>query len=182
MLYDIQSIGAQAYMAVANESYWRGRVKPQRSPVPALPRAGRRRERGRPASAREGFEALISTAKAQREQRAEDQGTAGTGEVATVRIADVAPNHFQPRRSVQRGKSSPSCKLPCATMAPAADHCSRKGGGGWELVAGERRLRAATRLGWTEIPALVRDFDDRAMLTRAWPKPAARGPPRHRGG
>jgi ParB family chromosome partitioning protein len=34
-------------------------------------------------------------------------------------------------------------------------------------VAGERRLRAATRLGWSEIPALVRDFDDRAMLTLA---------------
>ena len=42
-----------------------------------------------------------------------------------------------------------------------------KSGGGWELVAGERRLRAATRLGWTEIPALIRDFDDRAMLTLA---------------
>jgi len=39
--------------------------------------------------------------------------------------------------------------------------------GGWELVAGERRLRAAGRLGWTEIPAIVRDFDDRAMLTLA---------------
>jgi len=36
-----------------------------------------------------------------------------------------------------------------------------------ELVAGERRLRAAGRLGWTEIPAIVRDFDDRAMLTLA---------------
>jgi ParB family chromosome partitioning protein len=34
-------------------------------------------------------------------------------------------------------------------------------------VAGERRLRAAGRLGWSEIPALVRDFDDRAMLTLA---------------
>ena len=40
-------------------------------------------------------------------------------------------------------------------------------GGGWELVAGERRLRAASRLGWTEIPAIVREFDDRAMLTLA---------------
>jgi ParB family chromosome partitioning protein len=28
-------------------------------------------------------------------------------------------------------------------------------------------LRAATRLGWTEIPALIRDFDDQAMLTLA---------------
>jgi len=41
------------------------------------------------------------------------------------------------------------------------------GNGKWELVAGERRLRAVTRLGWTEVPAVVRDFDDRAMLTLA---------------
>jgi ParB family chromosome partitioning protein len=38
---------------------------------------------------------------------------------------------------------------------------------GFELVAGERRLRAATRLGWTEIPAIVKDYDDKALLTMA---------------
>src|SRR4029079_3982999 len=40
-------------------------------------------------------------------------------------------------------------------------------GNQFELVAGERRLRAATRLGWTEIPAIVRDYDDKALLTLA---------------
>lgn len=38
---------------------------------------------------------------------------------------------------------------------------------GFELVAGERRLRAATAIGWTSIPAVVRSFDDRDMLTMA---------------
>ena len=35
---------------------------------------------------------------------------------------------------------------------------------GYELVAGERRLRAATNLGWTTISAVVKAFDDRQLL------------------
>jgi ParB family transcriptional regulator, chromosome partitioning protein len=37
----------------------------------------------------------------------------------------------------------------------------------WELVAGERRWRAAMRLGWTDITAVVRDVDDRTLLVLA---------------
>src|SRR5205085_2215588 len=40
-------------------------------------------------------------------------------------------------------------------------------GGGYELIAGERRYRAATRLGWTEIPAIVKEIDDQTLLTLA---------------
>jgi len=36
--------------------------------------------------------------------------------------------------------------------------------GGYELIAGERRLRAAQALGHTEIPAVIRDVDDREAL------------------
>jgi ParB family chromosome partitioning protein len=43
----------------------------------------------------------------------------------------------------------------------------RQAGDHFELIAGERRLRAATRLGWTEIPAIVKDYDDKALLTLA---------------
>src|SRR5690606_19799332 len=35
------------------------------------------------------------------------------------------------------------------------------------LIAGERRFRAAQRLGWTEIPAVVRDVDDQTLLSLA---------------
>ncbi len=37
----------------------------------------------------------------------------------------------------------------------------------YELLAGERRLRAAVHLGWTEIPAVIRDVDDQTALTLA---------------
>jgi ParB family chromosome partitioning protein len=43
----------------------------------------------------------------------------------------------------------------------------RRHGDAFELIAGERRVRAATNLGWTEISAMVRDFDDRTMLVLA---------------
>jgi ParB family chromosome partitioning protein len=38
---------------------------------------------------------------------------------------------------------------------------------GFELIAGERRWRAAQQLGWREIPAIVREADDRAALELA---------------
>src|SRR5262245_33210290 len=38
---------------------------------------------------------------------------------------------------------------------------------GFELIAGERRWRAAQKLGWKEIPAIVREADDRAALELA---------------
>src|SRR4029078_11219827 len=36
-----------------------------------------------------------------------------------------------------------------------------------ELIAGEPRLRAASSLGWTEIPAIIKEIDDRTLLTLA---------------
>jgi ParB family chromosome partitioning protein len=38
---------------------------------------------------------------------------------------------------------------------------------GFELIAGERRWRAAQQLGWAKIPAVVREVDDRTLLTLA---------------
>lgn len=116
-----------------------------------------------------GLEALISTARQQRDPATADAppaSVAGT-DLQRIRITDIRPNHFQPRRTFTEAELSEleaslraNGLLQPITVRP-------KGQGKWELVAGERRLRAATRLGWTEIPAVVRDFDDRAMLTLA---------------
>ena len=116
-----------------------------------------------------GLEALISTARQQREPTpVSAEPVIGTNtDLRRIRIADITPNRFQPRRTfsepelVELEASIRSSGL----LQPIT--VRSQPGGGWELVAGERRLRAAGRLGWTEIPALVRNFDDQAMLTLA---------------
>lgn len=116
-----------------------------------------------------GLEALISTAKAQREAAPMATGTASqpTTDLLTIRIADVSANRFQPRRVfVESDLGELEASIRASGLLQPITVRTREGGG-WELVAGERRLRAAGRLGWTEIAAIVRNFDDRAMLTLA---------------
>ncbi len=115
-----------------------------------------------------GLEALLSTAKQQRENaQPESASASGTGsDFRTIRIADITPNHFQPRRTFTEVELA-ELESSIRTNGLLQPVTVRAAGNRWELVAGERRLRAATRLGWTEIPVLIRDFDDRAMLTLA---------------
>jgi ParB family chromosome partitioning protein len=47
------------------------------------------------------------------------------------------------------------------TVRPASS------GTGYELITGERRFRAAQRLSWQEIPAIVREVNDKELLTLA---------------
>jgi ParB family chromosome partitioning protein len=39
--------------------------------------------------------------------------------------------------------------------------------GGYQLIAGERRWRAVQQLGWRRIPAVIKEADDRTLLTLA---------------
>lgn len=116
-----------------------------------------------------GLEAIISTAKQQRDTGSNPvQATAPSGsELQRIPIADITPNRFQPRRAFtepELAELEASIKS-SGLLQPIV--VRTRGEGRWELVAGERRLRAVGRLGWTDIPAVVRDFDDRAMLTLA---------------
>jgi ParB family transcriptional regulator, chromosome partitioning protein len=83
-------------------------------------------------------------------------------------IHEIRPNPFQPRKEFRPedlAELEASLKsnglLQAVTVRRASD------GKGYELIAGERRLRAATRLGWANIPAVVKEIDDRALLTLA---------------
>jgi len=52
-------------------------------------------------------------------------------------------------------------------LQPVTVRHAPSGGSGYELIAGERRFRAAQRLGWTEIPAIVREVSDKELLSLA---------------
>jgi ParB family chromosome partitioning protein len=116
-----------------------------------------------------GLEAIISTAKQQRDTGSVPVQAAIVpgSDLRQVRVAAIAPNRFQPRRAFTEPELA---ELEASIRASGLLQpivVRARGAGQWELVAGERRLRAVTRLGWTEIPAVVREFDDRAMLTLA---------------
>ena len=93
----------------------------------------------------------------------------GVREVPTSRIA---PNPFQPRHEFaaeQLAELEESIRVngllqPLVVRPRRADTPE---GADWELIAGERRWRAVRRLGWAQVPVVVRDIDDRAMLVLA---------------
>ena len=90
--------------------------------------------------------------------------------VRTVRVGDIQPNPYQPRREF---KDEELAELMASIrenglLQPIVVRPGPAGAGAeWQLVAGERRWRALTRLGWEEVPAVVREVDDRTLLVLA---------------
>jgi ParB family transcriptional regulator, chromosome partitioning protein len=89
-----------------------------------------------------------------------------SGALRELPMASVRPNPFQPRTRMDEG---PLDELVASIQASGLLQpvLVRPRDGGYELIAGERRWRAATRLGWTKIPAVVKDVDDQTLLTLA---------------
>ncbi len=83
-----------------------------------------------------------------------------------IPVGDIHPNHYQPRKdfSPDELKELAESIKAAGLLQPIAVRVAKDG---YELVAGERRLRAVKSLGWATVPAIVRDYDDRTMLTLA---------------
>ena len=88
-----------------------------------------------------------------------ENNEAGEGSVS-VRITDIEPNRDQPRK-----------EFDSAALAELADSIAQHGvlqplllrpmlSGGYRIVAGERRWRAARMAGLTEVPAVIREMTD----------------------
>jgi ParB family transcriptional regulator, chromosome partitioning protein len=88
------------------------------------------------------------------------------GDLQRIPLGRIRPNPFQPRREFEPAELA---ELEASLKASGLIQpiTVRRRGEAFELIAGERRLRAATNLGWTDISAIIRDFDDRTMLVLA---------------
>ena len=87
-------------------------------------------------------------------------------EVQAISLEEIVPNPNQPRRDFNEqalNELADSIKAQ-GVLQPVL---VRPVGSGYELVAGERRLRAANMAGLTEIPALVREMTDQQSLAIA---------------
>jgi ParB family chromosome partitioning protein len=89
-----------------------------------------------------------------------------TSDYQKLPIAKIRPNPYQPRREFNEEELAElQASLKASGLLQPIS--VRRSPDGYELISGERRLRAATRLGWPDIPAIVRDVDDRTLLTLA---------------
>jgi ParB family transcriptional regulator, chromosome partitioning protein len=96
----------------------------------------------------------------------EEVDTATPAGLTEVPIELVQPNHLQPRRSFDED-----------TLEGLADSIKelgvlqpllvRQSDDGYELIAGERRLRAAKRAGLRTVPVVIRSADDVMSLEQA---------------
>ena len=109
-----------------------------------------------------GLEALLASAGA---SAASNVQTEEKG-LQRVPISQIRPNPYQPRKEF-RPEELADLQASLKHNGLLQPITLRSTAGGYELVAGERRLRAATQLGWEDIPAIVRNVDDRALLSLA---------------
>ena len=95
------------------------------------------------------------------------QHPAGGG-VQMIPIGQIHPNPDQPRKHFdEAGLQSLAASIQSAgLMQPVVVRPSSSGGGGYQLVVGERRWRAAQLVGLSPMPAIVQQLDDQTAL--AW--------------
>src|ERR687896_631371 len=105
-----------------------------------------------------GLEALLGSAS-------RDQAEA-SGALRELPVTSVVPNPLQPRTHINEAEL-----IELAASIEASGLLQpvivRLRNGRYELIAGERRWRAVQRLGWPKIPAVVKEVDDRTLLTLA---------------
>lgn len=89
-----------------------------------------------------------------------------SGDLVHLNVRDIDENPYQPRRDFDE-----------AELAGLAESLKehdmlqpvlvRRVAGRYQLISGERRLRAAIKAGWTTVPARIRDADDRLVAELA---------------
>ena len=93
--------------------------------------------------------------------------TAPSGLISHVKISEVEVNPYQPRTEFDKDalqELSDSIKLQ-GLIQPIT--VRKAGSNSYQLISGERRLRASKLAGLTEIPAYVRTANDQQMLEMA---------------
>lgn len=108
-----------------------------------------------------GLEALLGPIN---KEQAQAQGI-----LRELPVGSIEPNRHQPRREFDPTALQELADSIGASglLQPVVVRTRPGAAGRYELIAGERRWRAAQRLGWSKIPAVVREVDDRGLLSLA---------------
>jgi ParB family transcriptional regulator, chromosome partitioning protein len=97
---------------------------------------------------------------------AADSGVERSSGLEELPITSIKPNQYQPRERFEE-ESLSALADSIREVGVLQPVLVRASGDGYELIAGERRWRAARRVGLQTIPALVRNTDDASALEHA---------------
>ncbi|MBE1556517.1 nucleoid occlusion protein [Sporosarcina limicola] len=87
--------------------------------------------------------------------------------IEQVEIDSIVPNKYQPRTVFSEEKIEELART-IHTHGVIQPIVIRKiNGNQYEIIAGERRYRAMKKLGWTEVPAIIRELDDKETASIA---------------
>jgi ParB family chromosome partitioning protein len=83
-----------------------------------------------------------------------------------LNVYEIDANPFQPRREFDESEIAALCESlkEHGLIQPIV---VRRAGERYQLIAGERRLRAAIKAGWSEVPAQLKQADDREVAELA---------------
>lgn len=85
------------------------------------------------------------------------------GSTKLIAVDQISPNTGQPRTKIdEKGIEELAASILEKGLLQAI--ILKRSGKGYEIIAGERRFRAALMAGLKEVPAMVRDVDDREAL------------------
>jgi ParB family chromosome partitioning protein len=100
--------------------------------------------------------------------RADSAGgaTVVAGEAARVAVDQIDQNPYQPRKAFDQDELS-ALSQSIRTVGILQPLVVRQVGERFQLVAGERRLRAAQSAGFDEVPVRIVDFNDQQVLEAA---------------
>lgn len=90
----------------------------------------------------------------------DDSPSSSADGLLSLSIRELEANPFQPRREFDESEIE-SLAASIRSHGLIQPITVRRVAGRYQLIAGERRLRAAGRAGWSEIPARVIEADDR---------------------
>ena len=96
-----------------------------------------------------------------------DVATPSKQSIKEIELDQIKPNRFQPRQSFDEQKINELSQSIAKHGILSPILVRETGAGGYELIAGERRLRAAQQAGLTKAPCMVDSAEDQLSLELA---------------
>lgn len=156
-----------AETAAALESRDEGSVLSEAPSETAFPEAGSIQKSaggsGESGESGEAASAAVSADSSGSQSESKESSASADDSIRTLRLSQIDPNRSQPRQYFE-DESLDELSESIRQFGVLQPILVQKKGNRYEIIAGERRWRAARKAGLTEIPAIVREYTDQETL------------------